>query len=206
VKLVRVSDAIDSLQKEWELFFQGLRKLPPFKEKTLLETELRSLRNSTIQDNSLRFRMQNLQSRFNVYAEMWNRRMRELEEGPLHFKRRKIVKAQIQQQMEELKCSDESSGRHEAIKPSDEKMQEILIHDPRAETGLLKNLFDRYLDEAERTTHRRPTISFDAFANHLSQQIESVERKRQCAAVAVSLSHDEEGKVKVKFKAVKEAQ
>src|SRR5437764_14070493 len=41
-----------------------------------------------VRDNSRRFRMNQLLTRYNQLREMWGRKMREREEGPLDFRRR----------------------------------------------------------------------------------------------------------------------
>src|SRR5258708_16180363 len=44
-----------------------------------------------MRDNTRRFRFSTLTSRFNQLRELWGRRMREREEGPLDFRRRQAA-------------------------------------------------------------------------------------------------------------------
>src|SRR5438132_2444212 len=44
-----------------------------------------------MRDNARRFRFNQLLSRYNQYRELWGRKMREREEGPLDFRRRKAA-------------------------------------------------------------------------------------------------------------------
>src|SRR5580765_5487891 len=78
-------DVIESmtrqLQIEWEKFFSGVEKKPPIDLKGRLEGLIRRYAYSEIRNNGERFRYQSLASRYSTFSELWNKRMRALEEG-----------------------------------------------------------------------------------------------------------------------------
>lgn len=212
--LKTIDHEISVLMKEWDMFFQGLRKVPPTKEKANIERQLRTLRNSHIHDNALRFRMMNLQTRFNTYSEMWNRRMRELEEGPLHFKQRERVTSMIQEKMKQDQdpAEEESPAEKDVKKPEDmqPKMEKhggngpaTVIHNPDTESALLHDLYDRYVESMKKTQSKKASLTYELFAMNVEQQVETLERIKKCDAVAVSVQ-SQDGKVKLKFRPVKE--
>jgi hypothetical protein len=63
----------------------------PHTERRNLEVFLHEMGKQKMRDNSRRFRFNQLLTRYNQYREMWARRMREREEGPLDFKRRQAA-------------------------------------------------------------------------------------------------------------------
>src|SRR5436309_14256682 len=65
--------------------------MPPRHERHLLEVYIFELGKLKMRENSRRFRYNQLLSRYNQYREMWGRKMREREEGPLDFRRRKAA-------------------------------------------------------------------------------------------------------------------
>lgn len=81
-------DTVRKLRVQYHLFFSGLRKLPPTEDRRRLDALVQELSRSRIRDNALRFRYTTLLGRYNQLQELWNRQMREREEGPLDFKRR----------------------------------------------------------------------------------------------------------------------
>src|ERR1700716_2801297 len=57
-------------------------------ERRLLEVYIHELGKQKMRDNTRRFRYSQLLTRYNQLRELWGRRMREREEGPLDFPRR----------------------------------------------------------------------------------------------------------------------
>jgi hypothetical protein len=67
--------------------------VPPSQERKNIETSIYEIGKLKMRDNTRRFRYNQLLSRYNQYREMWGRKMREREEGPLEFKRRAAAMA-----------------------------------------------------------------------------------------------------------------
>src|SRR5436190_9516434 len=69
------------LQIEWEKFFGGREKKPPNEMRGRVEAIVKRYANAEIRNNAERFRYQALSSRFNTFNELWNKRIRAIEEG-----------------------------------------------------------------------------------------------------------------------------
>lgn len=82
---------ITSLRIEYERFFGGELKRPPLVPRRAVEENLRRLGNAEIEKAAERFRLQTVQSRYNAYAELWEKRMRAREEGQVGPLRRPPV-------------------------------------------------------------------------------------------------------------------
>src|SRR5436190_19971323 len=96
--MIKQDDELDKLEEDsrrlknkYDQFFTGITKMPPTHERHLLEVYIHELGKQKMRDNARRFRYQQLLSRYNQYREMWGRKMREREEGPLDFRRRKAA-------------------------------------------------------------------------------------------------------------------
>src|SRR5204863_5968055 len=82
---------IRKVKNKYDQFFSGIAKMPPRHERHLLEVYIHELGKMKMRENARRFRYNQLLSRYNQYREMWGRKMREREEGPLDFRRRKAA-------------------------------------------------------------------------------------------------------------------
>lgn len=73
--------AITTLRVDYERFFGGELKRPPVPARRTVEEQLRRYGNAEIDKAAERFRLQALQSRFNAFAEVWEKRLQAREEG-----------------------------------------------------------------------------------------------------------------------------
>jgi len=72
---------IRQLQVDFERFFNGALPFPPEELRTRVQNQLRQLRNLNLTAAVDSFRMADLEARYNTYNELWNRRVRDQEEG-----------------------------------------------------------------------------------------------------------------------------
>lgn len=72
---------LQGLILEWERFFSGDRRLPPQSERTSLERRIRQLGDGAAVRGAARFRLNQLQHRFSSYCALWERQLRQREEG-----------------------------------------------------------------------------------------------------------------------------
>jgi hypothetical protein len=86
-------ESLRKLKIQYDLFFLGIRKLPPSEDRRRLENLVQDLGRSRMRENAARFRYNTLLARYNQFKELWNRQMREREEGPLDFRRRAAAMA-----------------------------------------------------------------------------------------------------------------
>ncbi|HEV7242401.1 MAG TPA: MXAN_5187 C-terminal domain-containing protein [Thermoanaerobaculia bacterium] len=96
--MIKQDDELDKLEEDirrlkgrYDQFFGGFQKVPPQFERHQLETYIHDLSKLKIRDSGRRFRLSTLVSRYNQLRELWGRKMREREEGPLDFRRRQAL-------------------------------------------------------------------------------------------------------------------
>src|SRR6185503_16319136 len=79
--LAKFEEGTFKLQKEWERFFSGQERKAPFESKQRLDRLVRRYVGVEIRNNVERFRFQSLTSKYNTLSDMWNRKLRAIEEG-----------------------------------------------------------------------------------------------------------------------------
>ena len=72
---------IKELEIAYEQYFAGVEKREPLRDREILAKRLRLFANRHIVQTDLRFRYQNLATRFHSYAGHWDRILRLIEEG-----------------------------------------------------------------------------------------------------------------------------
>jgi hypothetical protein len=94
-ELDKLEEDIRRLKNRYDQFFAGIAKVPPSFERHQVESYIHELSKLKIRDNTRRFRLSTLLSRYNQYREMWGRKMREREEGPLDYRRRQAAMTSV---------------------------------------------------------------------------------------------------------------
>lgn len=90
-ELDKLEEDIRRLKSRYDQFFAGITKQPPSFERHQLESVIHEISKQKMRDNGRRFRFNTVLSRYNQFREMWARKMREREEGPLDFRRRQAA-------------------------------------------------------------------------------------------------------------------
>jgi hypothetical protein len=90
-ELDRLEENIRILKTKYDQFFMGIQKFPPVQDRRNIETFIYELGKQKMRDNARRFRYNQLLTRYNQFREMWARKMREREEGPMEFRRRQAA-------------------------------------------------------------------------------------------------------------------
>ena len=90
-ELDRLEEDIRKLKNKYDQFFTGIVKVPPSFERHQVENFIHEMNKQKMRDNARRFRFCTITSRYNQFREMWARKMRESEEGPVDFRRRQAA-------------------------------------------------------------------------------------------------------------------
>jgi len=81
--LDRIESDLVELKRQYDLFFQGVRKTEPQEERKILEWMVKRMGQRKLPNTQDQFRFGALQSRFHSYFNLWTRMVRDLEEGRL---------------------------------------------------------------------------------------------------------------------------
>lgn len=83
-ELDAIQQAMKELEMRYEKYFAGAEKREPYNERKALERRLRHFTNRRIVWTDLKFRYQNIASRFMSYGQYWDRILRLIDEGKFH--------------------------------------------------------------------------------------------------------------------------
>ena len=83
-QLTRLEDDIRRLRIEFDIFFNGAAKRPPYDTKGRVETLLKRLGDDRTLTYAQRYRYNSLAARYNAFRDLWRRTMQGREEGRDH--------------------------------------------------------------------------------------------------------------------------
>src|SRR4051812_40276323 len=166
---------IQQLRVDFERFFNGALPFPPEELRGRVQAQIRQLRGmSNLATAVDSFRLGDMEARFNSYNELFNRRVRDTEEG-----------------------------RHPAARPAApppprryDPAQGIVFGDridPQAAEALYQGLAASPGDG--------PRFDLDSFQTYLARQVTAIREKTGCAQVQFRLAA-EDGKIKLKARPV----
>jgi hypothetical protein len=188
--LDQIDKAIKQLQIEWEKFFGGVERKPPNDLKARVEALIRRHANAEIRNNTERFRYQNLTARYNTFNEMWAKRLRALEEGRVMGVHGPHAKAPAAPPRPERVPARAAAGA-----------SEVRIQDPERDSAAVRSLFDRFLEERQKTGESG-AVKFEGFRKLIAQQASRILNEKGGQAVSFRLE-TKDGKVSLKAKALK---
>ena len=171
----RLDRDIKTLRVDFERFFSGALPIPPDELRGRVQAEIRKLRGMNLLTFADNFRLGDLEARFNSYNELFNRRLRDVEEG------RRPVTRPIAIPVER---------RFDAEKG-------IVVGDrlePEAVEALYQGL-------AAAPGSAGPRFDLDSFQTYLNRQVAAIREKTGCALVQFRVAA-EDGKLKLKARPV----
>lgn len=171
--LDQLEQAIESLRVEFERFFNGGLAVPPTELKDRVGKDLKRLRQRPIQNFADRFRLQQLETRYNTYAELQNRRLRNREEG-----------------------RGPGSSMVVPTPPSRIDLAEGVVLDERLDSSGVEALFAGLVRQGDGSR-----FDLDTFRSYLAQQLSAIGAKTGCREVRFRLAL-EDGKPKLKAKPI----
>jgi hypothetical protein len=188
--LEQIEKAIKQLQIEWEKFFGGVERKPPNDLKGKVEALIRRHANAEIRNNTERFRYQNITARYNTFNEMWGKKLRALEEGRVMGMHGPHAQA------------PPPSPRPDPPAPrAAAAASEVRIRDPERDSEAVRSLFDRFLEERQKTGESG-AVKFEGFRKLIAQQASRILSEKGGQAVSFRLE-TKDGKVSLKAKALK---
>lgn len=188
-ELDKLEEDVRRLKNKYDQFFTGIIKTPPAFERHQVEAYIHEMNKQKMRDNTRRFRFTTIQSRYNQYREMWGRKMREREEGPLDFRRRQAAM---------------TADPPAPPPPSEARRGTSSTPDPyvRMTPGANGDQIRKLYDEIERENHKlgKPSnVTIDQLAAMVQKQTDSIREKYHVNTVAFRVE-TVDGKVKLKAK------
>lgn len=168
-KLAEELDTVDEdlakLQVLYEKYFLGIDRRPPDTERKSVSGRLRTMRTTVVKNTGLKFRINTLFAKLISYERMWDRTLREIEDGTY---KRDVFKAKYRIAQRDQKKVAEPAPEAPKVELSDDK---------------LRRLYDTYLVARQRTGEPIEGLSFDAIASKIRAQVPVLMQKHNAKRV-----------------------
>jgi hypothetical protein len=189
-ELDQLEEDVRRLKNKYDQFFTGIVKIPPSFDRHQVEAFIHEISKQKMRDNTRRFRFNTILSRYNQYREMWARKMREREEGPLDFRTRQRV------------FSAPPESRPEAPPPqprvTSEPVDPYVRMTPGANGEQMRRLYELVQREHQKLG-KPPNVTMEQLASMVQKQSENLREKYHVNSIAFRVETID-GKVKLKAK------
>lgn len=168
-ELDQLDEDLQGLQLLYEKYFLGIDRKPPDQERKRISAKLREVKSAFVKNTGLKFRISTLFAKLISYERMWDRTLREIEDGTY---KRDVFKAKYRQARRQQE-------------PAKEKVAAAAEPPPRMELGddKLRRLFDTYLVARKRTGEPTEGITFEAIAERIRAQVPTLMEKHKAKSV-----------------------
>jgi hypothetical protein len=179
-QLSRLEEDIRRLRIEFDIFFNGAAKRPPYDTKGRVETLLKRLADDRTLTFAQRYRYNSLAARYNAFRDLWRRTMQGREEG-----------------RDPASAARASAKREKVV---DTEPVSIVCADAHKEIDVVKTLYASLLEAKQRCGEPIENFSFPKFHRLVAQKADGVKEKSGCKRVRFSVAV-EDGHVSFKAKA-----
>lgn len=193
-ELDKLEEDLRKLKNKYDQFFAGIQKTPPSHERRLVEVYVHELGKLKMRENARRFRYNQLVSRLNQLRELWGRKMREREEGPVDFRRRQAALSGASEPVAQPPRAPERVTSP-AVDP-------YVRMAPGSNGEEMKRLYEEIRNEHLKQG-RQPNMSFEQLSAMIQKQTEVVRSRYQVNTVAFRVE-TVDGKVKLKAKPIQD--
>jgi hypothetical protein len=192
-----LEEAIRKVKNKYDQFFSGIQKVPPMHDRRNVEILIYEIGKQKMRDNARRFRYNTLLSRYNQYREMWGRKMREREEGPLEFRRRAAALAEPS-----TPPPPPAETKRPGARVTSSNGESYVKVSQGTNGDEVRKLYDQLQQEHSKLGKSSP-ITFEQLSQMVEKQGEVVRTKYNVNAVAFRVE-TVDGKVKLKAKPLQE--
>ena len=177
-QLSRLEEDIRRLKIEFDVFFNGASKKPPYDTKGRVDTMMKRLGDDRTLSYAQRYRCTSLASRYNAFRDLWRRTMQGREEG-----RDAAATARV-------------SAKQQAV--ADFKRADFVCDDAHKDVELVKNLYSALVEAKKACGESVEDFSFPRFHRLIASRADGLKERLGCERVSFSI--DVEGG-HVRFKA-----
>jgi hypothetical protein len=179
-QLTRLEDDIRRLKIEYDIYFNGASKRPPYDTKNRVETLVKRLGDERALTFAQRYRYNSLAARYNAFRDMWRRTMQGREEG-----------------------RDPVSAARASVKVSREREAETVSFvcvDAHKDVETVKNLYETLIEAKQKCGESTTDLSFPRFHRLIASKADGLKESSGCERVTFSVAV-EGGHVSFKAKA-----
>lgn len=166
-QLTRLEDDIRRLKIEFDIYFNGASKRPPYDTKGRVETILKRLSDDRSLSFAERYRFNTLMARYNAFRDLWRRTMQGREEG------------------KDPVSAARATAKREAVESFSKTT--LVCQDASREVEMVKNLYDALVDAKTKCGEPTEDFSFPRFHRLIASKAESLKARLKCERVSFSV-------------------
>jgi hypothetical protein len=176
--LTRLEEDIRRLKVEFDIYFNGAAKRPPYDTKGRVDTLVKRLGDDRTLTFAQRYRYNSLVARYNAFRDLWRRTIQGREEG-----RDPVSAARV---------------NHKQPVPS--QTTSFLCNDAHKDVETIKNLYETLVEAKQQCGESTTDFSFPRFHRLVASKADGLKEQLGCEQVRFSVSV-EDGHVSFKAKA-----
>jgi len=166
-QLTRLEEDIRRLKIEFDIFFNGASKRPPYDTKGRVETMIKRLGDDRTLNFAQRYRHGALASRYNAFRDLWRRTMQGREEG-----RDLVAAARVQAKQQAVSSFRKTS---------------FVCDDAHKDVELVKNLYSALVEAKKVCGEPIEDFSFPRFHRLIASQADGLKERLGCEKVSFSI-------------------
>ena len=183
-QLTRLEDDVRRLKVEFDIFFNGAAKRPPYDTKGRVETVIKRLADDRTLTFAQRYRYNTLVARYNSFLQLWRRTMQGREEG------------------REPAGAARGAAHGRKAEPEAAQPQTFVCSDPHRDVPTVRRLYETLVEEKRRCGEPVDDLSFPRFHRMIAAKADALKERAGCASVKFSVGV-QDGRVSLKAKAEK---
>jgi hypothetical protein len=166
-QLTRLEDDIRRLKIEFDIYFNGASKRPPYDTKGRVETIIKRLGDDRSLTFAQRYRYSSLASRYTAFRDLWRRTMQGREEG--------------RDSMSTARASAKEEAAPEIGKET------FVCTDAHKEVAVVKDLYEALLEAKRKVGEPTDDFSFPRFHRLIASKADSLKEHLGCERVQFSV-------------------
>jgi hypothetical protein len=166
-QLTRLEEDIRRLKIEFDVFFNGASKRPPYDTKGRVDTIISRLSDDRTLSYAERYRFNSLASRYNAFRDLWRRTLQGREEG------------------RDAGATARASAKQQAV--ADFKRADFVCDDAHKDVELVKNLYSALVEAKKVCGEPVEDFSFPRFHRLIASQADGLKERLGCDRVSFSI-------------------
>ena len=163
-ELATIELRLRQLKIEYDRFFNGGLKLPPWMLRGQVDRMVRKYSNLTMRNHIHRFRFNTLVTRYHAYVELWGRKMRCQEEGD--------------------RPGLAARSRHHV---AEQLVARARVAGAKANPDQLREIYDKFVESRKLRGQEKKPVSFDKFVRGINRQAAQLRKSSGCAEIELRL-------------------
>ena len=166
-QLSRLEDDIRRLKIEFDMFFNGATKKPPYDTKSRVDTMMKRIGDDRTLTFAQRYRYNSLGSRYNAFRDLWRRTMQGREEG------------------REPAAAARATAKQLAVAEFTKK--DFVCEDAHKDVELVKNIYSALVEAKKVCRESVEDFSFPRFHRLIASQADGLKERLGCERVSFSI-------------------